>query len=92
MPVRSCWCGQIQPCTTHKKQGGSDRRPKLKGSHWRKLCVEVRRRDKGTCQHCGANKGLSVHHLVKARDGGGDTMSNLALLCTRCHTQADRAA
>lgn len=89
MIERACWCGRIQPCPTHPKVGGSDRRPKLKKAHWQKLCIEVRRRDR-VCQECGSSKRLSVHHIKAARHGGRDEMSNLVLLCSICHASWER--
>jgi 5-methylcytosine-specific restriction endonuclease McrA len=64
-------------------------RPDLDKSRWQTLRREVRRRDGNRCRVCGATEKLSVHHIVKARNGGRDTLDNLVTLCARHHRQAD---
>jgi hypothetical protein len=49
-------------------------------------------RDGNRCRNCGANAKLSVHHIVKARNGGRDTLDNLVTLCASCHRRADAKA
>ena len=51
----------------------------------------MRRRDR-ICVGCGAEQGLSVHHVVPARLGGSDAMDNLVTLCSRCHAGAEAQA
>ena len=48
-------------------------------------------RDGNRCVVCGATQRLSVHHVVKARDGGRDTLDNLVTLCVTHHRRADAA-
>ncbi len=44
-------------------------------------------RDNYTCQCCGSTKGpFCVHHVVPRSEGGTNRMSNLATVCTGCHT------
>jgi 5-methylcytosine-specific restriction endonuclease McrA len=50
---------------------------------------QARMRDGNRCRNCGASAKLSVHHLVKARNGGRDTLDNLVTLCASCHRRAD---
>jgi 5-methylcytosine-specific restriction endonuclease McrA len=50
---------------------------------------QVRMRDGNRCRNCGATSKLSVHHIVKARNGGRDTLDNLVTLCASCHRKAD---
>ena len=38
---------------------------------------------------CGRGDRLSVHHVVPARLGGGDSMDNLVTVCVLHHRQAD---
>jgi hypothetical protein len=53
---------------------------------------QARMRDGNRCRNCGANAKLSVHHIVKARNGGRDTLDNLVTLCASCHRRADAKA
>lgn len=50
---------------------------------------QARMRDGNRCRNCGATAKLSVHHIVKARYGGRDTLDNLVTLCGSCHRRAD---
>jgi hypothetical protein len=64
-------------------------RPELNGASWRRTRAAVRRRDGNRCAGCGAEGKLSVHHIVAARNGGGDEMANLITLRSRCHARAE---
>lgn len=51
----------------------------------------VRDRDRHRCANCrasGPDVTLDVHHVVPRGRGGSDRMSNLVLLCRRCHDAA----
>ena len=53
-----------------------------------RLRSDVLRRDKRTCQHCGAqapNVAVHVDHKVPASKGGATTLSNLQVLCAECN-------
>ncbi len=53
-----------------------------------RLRADVLRRDKSTCQHCGAqapNVQVHVDHKVPASKGGTTTLSNLQVLCAECN-------
>lgn len=50
---------------------------------------EIFDRDDGTCLFCGTNQNLHVHHIKFRSQGGGDELTNLCLLCVKCHR--DRA-
>lgn len=57
---------------------------------WRKLRLQVIKRDKYTCQMCGKRVGpLSAHHIRPREQGGPDTLSNLIALCNPCHDIAE---
>ena len=44
-------------------------------------------RAKGNCEECGAGHSLEIHHMIpRSRDGTND-ISNLQLLCEKCHTE-----
>lgn len=67
------------------------------------LREEVLERDGYECRFCGItedehkekyNKSLSLHHIIKERDGGKTEADNLITVCKKCHmtlenTQAD---
>lgn len=54
---------------------------------WRETRRKVWKRDKGLCQHCGKAVRLNECHIDHIRSGklAGNHMSNLRVLCTRCH-------
>jgi 5-methylcytosine-specific restriction endonuclease McrA len=64
-------------------------RPDLNKSRWQTMRKQARMRDGNRCRNCGATAKLSVHHIVKARNGGRDTLDNLVTLCASCHRRAD---
>lgn len=51
---------------------------------WREAVLE---RDRSTCQDCGETDlaKLQAHHIVPIGDGGRNSLSNGACLCTQCH-------
>ena len=55
-------------------------------SHWKKLRLQVLRRDGYTCTYCGdvANE---VDHRVAKVKGGEDTLDNCVAACRRCNIQ-----
>jgi hypothetical protein len=48
----------------------------------------VAARDGERCSNCGAGDGLHLHHIKPLSGGGSNELSNLTLLCGRCHSQA----
>lgn len=53
---------------------------------WRRVRLEVLRRDAYRCQLCGAY-GTHADHIVSLADGGARLdMANLRCLCARCNT------
>lgn len=70
------------------------------GGSWKKQQRRARKRDKHTCQECGATKEQmgrepDVHHILPFRLFGADRhdeanhLSNLVCLCKRCHGIAE---
>ena len=51
---------------------------------WSLRSAAVAARDK-VCTNCGSTKTLQVHHVVPLSKGGTNQLSNLKLLCERCH-------
>ena len=37
------------------------------------------------CYNCGSSEGIELHHIVPLRCGGTNNISNIAVLCHRCH-------
>ena len=57
---------------------------------WSKVRAQVIARDGGTCVECGG-LGSQVDHIIERAHGGTDHLSNLRLLCVKCHTRRRRA-
>ena len=53
-------------------------------SHWKKIRLQVLRRDGYTCTYCGdvANE---VDHIIPKVRGGEDTLENLTSACRQCN-------
>jgi hypothetical protein len=83
------------PQLARQKRSGPSR-PELNRAAWAQLRRAVRQRDGHACRNCGATKAdglrLSVHHLIPVALGGRDELSNLLLLCSRCHPLFEKAA
>ena len=60
-------------------------RERLKGDTYREFAQEILRRDGYRCRYCGSMKGLTIHHLTKRSQLGGDTPGNTLTLCVPCH-------
>ena len=43
-------------------------------------------RDSYKCNHCGTGESLSVDHIIPVVAGGGDDLSNLQTLCSKCNS------
>ena len=39
----------------------------------------------GECVNCGCKEELEYHHIVPLAQGGTNRLSNIAVLCSRCH-------
>lgn len=55
----------------------------IKNSWW-KTSAGVRKRDKGKCFYCGETA-TQVHHIIPLSRGGTNSMTNMVLVCERCH-------
>jgi 5-methylcytosine-specific restriction endonuclease McrA len=102
MPTRPCitrGCPNLTTrtrCSQCEREWEHDRRadPWLTGRRSRPTPDGVRtrvlRRDKRTCQRCGAmNRPMEVHHVNGQRHD--NRMCNLITLCPDCHRIMDRA-
>jgi 5-methylcytosine-specific restriction protein A len=53
---------------------------------WRKIRVEVLKRDNFLCRMPGCSKpAKEAHHIIRVVDGGETTKNNLVSLCRKCH-------
>ena len=60
--------------------------PGLRTAEWRKLRLEIIRRDQGTCYLCGTPDANEVDHILARSRGGADyDPENLACICRRCN-------
>lgn len=53
----------------------------------------VRERDRHRCMNCtasGSDVTLDVHHIVPRGQAGSNRLSNMVVLCRRCHDAAHR--
>lgn len=41
------------------------------------------------CENCGSTFALAFHHLIRRSKGGQNDISNIMLLCAKCHHEAD---
>jgi hypothetical protein len=53
---------------------------------WASRSAAVSKRD-GVCTACGSGRVLQAHHVIPLSKGGTNRLSNLRLLCERCHQQ-----
>lgn len=57
---------------------------------WKKIRLQVLRRDQYTCQHCWEKKNeLHVHHVVPYRISLDNSIENLLTLCESCHMKEE---
>ncbi len=69
-------------CRDHLEQ-----RPRSSTRRWRRLVAQVIRRDHGICWICGKPGATSADHIVPARDGGPDVLSNLRAAHVSCNAR-----
>lgn len=55
------------------------------GPDWRIQRTSCLQRDNNTCQECGAQDGLEVHHWEPYRFCFDNSLDNLVTLCAKCH-------
>ena len=83
-------CNNIQPCALPRHQRGwKNVNPDTAlPSNWDSIVRLVKKRDatKG-CALCGKMLHLEVDHIIERSDGGTNDISNLRLLCKKCHDQ-----
>ena len=65
----------------------------IKTKRWKRLRVEILRRDDYQCRSCGARGRLEIDHIRPVRDAPELAYSpeNLQALCVSCHSAKTRA-
>jgi len=58
--------------------------PRTTTPEWRKLRLTILKRDRYTCQRCGAPAN-EVDHVHNVAAGGIDHPTNLVAVCQQCH-------
>jgi HNH endonuclease len=66
------------------------KRKRLRPELYQELRLEILRRDRWTCQFCGAHRDLQVHHFQSKGCQGDDAENNLVTLCAACHQTVHR--
>ena len=66
--------------------------PYYQSPAWRALRAACVARDSGVCQTCG-KRGWIADHIIPRKQGGPDSLANLALRCASCDNRkhADKA-
>jgi hypothetical protein len=54
-------------------------------AHWKKLRLQVLRRDAYTCAYCGISPVNEVDHRVPKVRGGEDSLENCVAACRQCN-------
>ena len=62
-------------------------RLRLDSEAYRRLQLQILKRDGWRCQGCGRMERLEVHHIQFRSHAGNDSESNLGTLCAECHRQ-----
>lgn len=61
---------------------------KREKNNWQKLIVDFLG---GECSQCGSKNNLRLHHVLPLVHGGLNEMSNIAVVCTKCHMELHKA-
>ena len=48
---------------------------------------QIYKRDKNSCQYCGATTRLTIDHVIPRSKGGQDTWENLVVACSSCNVK-----
>jgi 5-methylcytosine-specific restriction endonuclease McrA len=46
----------------------------------------IYKRDRNSCQYCGATSRLTIDHVIPKSKGGDDSWENLVVACSKCNT------
>lgn len=53
-----------------------------KHNYWNDVILDYLGKE---CIYCGSVEKLNIHHIIPISKGGQNTMSNLEVLCSKCH-------
>jgi 5-methylcytosine-specific restriction endonuclease McrA len=79
--------------SNYKKQQRKIEKGTFRPGVEKELRAKILERDGHVCRICfvgSETKKMQVHHIVPLSDGGDDTISNLIVLCSRCHTDVHK--
>jgi len=62
----------------------------MSSSEWSVIKTFVLERAESTCEDCGAQEPLEVHHKTYRNFGGKEQLSDLIAVCKNCHESRDR--
>ena len=79
-PLETNW-SDIAPCITRR----SEYRKYLGSKRWKTIAKQIRSRAKDSCEICGKQKKLYVHHRLYPETFGEETEDHLIALCNPCH-------
>lgn len=83
-----CDPGDIR-CATHKRKAWQGPRTasslETSGSAWRRIRLQVLRRDNYICHYCGAPATV-VDHVKAVARGGKSSLDNLVAACSPCNS------
>ena len=68
-----------------KGKGNPDKYKRSLDLEWRLIREKVLERDLYTCQWCGSQKRMEVHHIIPYRISKAHKETNLISLCRKCH-------
>lgn len=57
--------------------------------NWGKIREKRLKKDNYTCQRCGRQDQLTVHHILPRAEGGRNNQGNLITLCNPCHDEVE---
>ena len=86
------WYGDLFDGDGNYELDAHYRRKREKG-RWKYVPAQTKRdlwqRDKSACVNCDTTNNLTIDHIVPVSYGGTSELSNLQLLCRRCHGQKE---
>lgn len=93
---RECYCKwqskNLNGKDSYHWKGGDEeyvnKRAEAPGS-WQMNRRQALKRDKNSCEFCGSNENVDVHHILPVRNGGSNYVGNLISICRSCHSKLE---
>jgi 5-methylcytosine-specific restriction protein A len=60
-------------------------------TNWKQLRADCLARDGNKCTKCGSTHRLAAHHIIERACRGNDALTNLTILCSKCHNAKHRS-